>query len=448
MLVLPRTPTTLDISREGSMQLRETREIYIDDSSDVEEIEPEPTITRGHAPAQKRRRNESRDRPYVETEMEHTEAPRPCNFADFMKKMEERKDLNIEKETENNIKRQRPNPSEPIHIGHSSAEEGGERTSKTEALKMTRDNLIAREFEGKQNLLKLDGVSIAIARFQSAQKPITDGVNQDIAITLQLMEGDTGEMSQQLQEEVADIQKTIDKTMNELGTIHLILEQTKKQLREHNTQLLESVEIISLEDECLICNDVSENTATPFGCSHTICAGCMHSYIFTTKDMKLPASCPAEVSCPGTINLNELCGCLKKSDSERLYEHALESDLIKTGAFYCCNPKCGELLLNGAVSAVREECPYCKMSMCCKCKIPWHAGFTCEAYQQLPESERNEADLALLLLARENKWQRCPRCKMWIELKEGCKHMTCRCSHQFCYLCCSPWIPRSCSCRV
>ncbi|KAK6581264.1 hypothetical protein PZA11_005955 [Diplocarpon coronariae] len=33
----------------------------------------------------------------------------------------------------------------------------------------------------------------------------------------------------------------------------------------------------------------------------------------------------------------------------------------------------------------------------------------------------------------------CPKCRVKVELSEGCDHVTCICSHQFCWLCLRPW---------
>ena len=43
-------------------------------------------------------------------------------------------------------------------------------------------------------------------------------------------------------------------------------------------------------------------------------------------------------------------------------------------------------------------------------------------------------------------WKRCPRCHMFIEKNEGCNHMTCLCSHQFCYVCLADWQERHYQC--
>jgi hypothetical protein len=43
----------------------------------------------------------------------------------------------------------------------------------------------------------------------------------------------------------------------------------------------------------------------------------------------------------------------------------------------------------------------------------------------------------------------CRRCHRGVQKREGCNHMTCLCSHQFCYSCGANWTPRrECSCSL
>lgn len=36
-------------------------------------------------------------------------------------------------------------------------------------------------------------------------------------------------------------------------------------------------------------------------------------------------------------------------------------------------------------------------------------------------------------------YRQCSNCKFVVERTEGCNHMTCRCKHQFCYICGGDW---------
>ncbi|KAI9699497.1 MAG: hypothetical protein M1820_007128 [Bogoriella megaspora] len=47
-------------------------------------------------------------------------------------------------------------------------------------------------------------------------------------------------------------------------------------------------------------------------------------------------------------------------------------------------------------------------------------------------------------VAKEAGWQRCYNCRAMVELREGCNHMTCRCTAEFCMICGAPW--KTCDC--
>jgi E3 ubiquitin-protein ligase RNF144 len=81
------------------------------------------------------------------------------------------------------------------------------------------------------------------------------------------------------------------------------------------------------------------------------------------------------------------------------------------------------------------DCFMCKQSFCVKCKVSWHNDFTCTDFQNLPEDMRGEDDRKSLLFM-EKTYQRCARCKIFVEKNEGCDHITCRhCQNHFCYIC-------------
>ncbi|KAJ7236179.1 hypothetical protein C8J57DRAFT_137915 [Mycena rebaudengoi] len=81
------------------------------------------------------------------------------------------------------------------------------------------------------------------------------------------------------------------------------------------------------------------------------------------------------------------------------------------------------------------QCPRCRGSLCKTCKVVWHEHLTCEEYQAQPITERAPEDVAFAILAKQEKWRRCPKCSAMVELKFGCNHITCTCKHHFCYTC-------------
>jgi E3 ubiquitin-protein ligase RNF144 len=58
--------------------------------------------------------------------------------------------------------------------------------------------------------------------------------------------------------------------------------------------------------------------------------------------------------------------------------------------------------------------------------VPWHAGVECREFQQLGQDERGRDDLLLRRLAGRQRWQRCPKCHMYVEKSEGCNYIKCR----------------------
>ena len=38
-------------------------------------------------------------------------------------------------------------------------------------------------------------------------------------------------------------------------------------------------------------------------------------------------------------------------------------------------------------------------------------------------------------VAQQSKWQRCPKCKIYVERVSGCTFIGCRCGNSLCYLC-------------
>jgi hypothetical protein len=103
---------------------------------------------------------------------------------------------------------------------------------------------------------------------------------------------------------------------------------------------------------------------------------------------------------------------------------------------YCSNPVCSEFLSGNRSSAVQSiECSQCFRSTCSSCREVAHPG--------VPMCKPGTAS-TFQVLVEEKKWQRCPECHAIIELAQGCYHITCRCTAQFCYICAASW--KTCAC--
>ncbi|KAI0735374.1 hypothetical protein C8Q76DRAFT_712054 [Earliella scabrosa] len=104
----------------------------------------------------------------------------------------------------------------------------------------------------------------------------------------------------------------------------------------------------------------------------------------------------------------------------------------------------------------RHENPYPRRDEKKMASLPLAARLTLADIQTYGHCERRAHDLAIqcteaqdhavLTMAEDNGWKRCPVCGQIVKLVYGCNHMTCRCKHQFCFVCTRTW--RTCSCPL
>ncbi|GKD16198.1 probable E3 ubiquitin-protein ligase RNF217 [Tanacetum coccineum] len=102
-----------------------------------------------------------------------------------------------------------------------------------------------------------------------------------------------------------------------------------------------------------------------------------------------------------------------------------ETTVLKIDRAYCPNRKCSVLILNECARAgglKRCVCPYCKKPFCFRCKVPWHAGFSCDESRM----KRDENDVAFGILSEKKMWRRCPGCRYFVERISGCDIIKCR----------------------
>jgi hypothetical protein len=94
-------------------------------------------------------------------------------------------------------------------------------------------------------------------------------------------------------------------------------------------------------------------------------------------------------------------------------------DVVGGDKFYCPFKDCSALLINDTPVEIREtECPHCHRLFCASCRVPGHSGIKCEEFKKLGDDENGQDDLKLRKLAKDRKWQRCPKCQMYVETGE------------------------------
>ncbi|KAI9057163.1 hypothetical protein FKP32DRAFT_1661796 [Trametes sanguinea] len=181
---------------------------------------------------------------------------------------------------------------------------------------------------------------------------------------------------------------------------------------------------------CVICRDDIDGPVVHAPCGDTYDVDCLVSlYRAATVDESLfPPSC-----CRQAFDFQEV----------RPYMHSQLVKLVdkKTIEFgtknrvYCHRPTCSAFLGAATAAVTRLLCTTCWHYTCGHCKGAEHnASVRCTSAE----------DAIVVALAEQEGWKRCPGCGHLVELSVGCYHMTCRCRHQFCYLCTATW--KTCTC--
>lgn len=190
--------------------------------------------------------------------------------------------------------------------------------------------------------------------------------------------------------------------------------------------------------ECLTCgsDDVPHAKSAKLTCRHRMCHDCLKRiFEMSVKD---PAHMPPRCCTDEHIDLkhvDKLFDLKFKNLWNRKYQEYNTSNRI-----YCPAAKCGEWIKpshNHKDSHGRKYalCPRCKTKVCISCNHKMHKSKDCP---QDPEIAK------LVEQAKEKGWQRCFSCSSLVELKEGCNHMTCRCTAEFCMICGAKW--KTCEC--
>ncbi|PIN25091.1 Ubiquitin--protein ligase [Handroanthus impetiginosus] len=203
----------------------------------------------------------------------------------------------------------------------------------------------------------------------------------------------------------------------------------------------------SSQSSCEICAERKENDEMfPLQCcSDKFCRECISKHVSITIKKRTTIlnqdiTCPG-LDCKGKLIIDECREILPKDVLTTWEDVICESMIPDSQKIYCPYKNCSALLIDDGYQGVitEAECPFCRRLFCARCRVPWHCGVDCEEFLRLSENERGSEDLMVHELAKKNKWQRCPKCKFFVEKNEGCLHMTCRCGFQFCYGCGATW---------
>jgi len=210
---------------------------------------------------------------------------------------------------------------------------------------------------------------------------------------------------------------------------------------------LQGIKVQSQGFECSVCLEytgTSSEEAVTFECGHYFCINCARNHIESCYDDGRQISCLSCSYKPSPqIILEVTAGC------GRLHDKLQTAELMRHfsgNVVYCRNERCAEAFIrdnistsasssNGLSVCVPAECPLCKTSMCASCGGSLHP----ESCEEAKEAEEENAKL-LIGLASQEKWTKCPKCRMLIDkTKDSCNFVSCRCGTRFCYRCGKPY---------
>ncbi|KAF2267906.1 hypothetical protein CC78DRAFT_31971 [Lojkania enalia] len=191
--------------------------------------------------------------------------------------------------------------------------------------------------------------------------------------------------------------------------------------------------------ECLVCmnDDLPANKTAKLACGHRMCYACLkRQFQLSVSDPQhMPPTCCTAEHIPLKHVERLLDDKFKKLWNKKYQEYTTENRL------YCPTKGCGEWIKPGRIrmdftyGRKYARCGHCNTKVCVQCNGKFHPRREC------PKDEETNQ---LVQMAKEKGWQRCYSCKALVELKEGCNHMTCRCTAQFCMVCAAPW--KTCNC--
>ncbi|CAJ1010650.1 putative IBR domain, a half RING-finger domain containing protein [Leishmania naiffi] len=186
-------------------------------------------------------------------------------------------------------------------------------------------------------------------------------------------------------------------------------------------------------------------------CRHYFCLECWRDHIKSRiLENLLGTSCPEQDCCElvGLFVMRELFAkCDNKAQSEenenilgQIHRKYLTGFVETCPTLYWCpNPHGCAAVIYAPVPPLQGQgvlCLLCNSMYCLRCSYEPHRPSTCENMRQWKNyCSKEGANLAYIL----SRTKQCPECKKTIEKSGGCNHMTCKCSHEFCWVCLGPW---------
>ncbi|RIB18173.1 hypothetical protein C2G38_1368122 [Gigaspora rosea] len=203
--------------------------------------------------------------------------------------------------------------------------------------------------------------------------------------------------------------------------------------------------IKTVKRECIICTEDVDLIAflnITDQCYHErkICRECVGKYIKheLEDNGNVRIACP-EDGCTEILDQKDVKKFANEESFRRYERFTLKFALSQIPTFqWCLNPNCesGQDHYQGDKLPIMT-CNSCGHKSCVVHGHPVDDDVCKECIQLLEDEERRiQEEESESYVSR---LKQCPNCVSRIEKNEGCDHMTCRCGHQFCWVCMNDW---------
>ncbi|KAF8848250.1 hypothetical protein BDZ45DRAFT_698543 [Acephala macrosclerotiorum] len=186
--------------------------------------------------------------------------------------------------------------------------------------------------------------------------------------------------------------------------------------------------------ECVSCLDDFEGGDMIKLTCHSYCADCFQRLVSTALEAEAqwPVKC-----CLNTIPSETIIPHLDATTKEKYEQRSAEWSIPTSDRIYCAHSECSSWIPPKKVNKEHNtaRCLKCSKRTCISCRGVSHHGSDCPQDPALQQT---------INLAELEGWKRCFQCHAFVEHNQGCRHMTCRCKAEFCYICGERW--RTCSC--
>jgi len=173
-------------------------------------------------------------------------------------------------------------------------------------------------------------------------------------------------------------------------------------------------------------------------CSHSFCKGCYTEYL---KEAVSKGITSVFTTCPmGGCNLvvpEEMFKELLPLHLWKRFNMFLLKTFVdfNTNVKWCPAPECQYAVEYPKLKARNIICK-CGYTWCFSCGQEAHRPLSCENLAKW-KMKNSQEDIDSDWITANTK--PCPKCGSAIQKNHGCMHMTCRCGHEFCWLCKGDW---------